>query len=77
MHDQAWFIPWPIANIDHQYWQWIRGQIMPGIFHTLLGVHLLVKVKFKNFFFSKFKDLELGKFFENVTDLQSIIHFIQ
>ena len=52
---------------------------MPGIFHTLLyqGVQPLVKVKFKNFFSSKFKDLELGNFFENGTDLQSIIHFIQ
>ena len=44
------------------------------------GVHPLVKVEFKDFprpFFSKFKDLELGKIFENGTDLPYIINFIQ
>ena len=38
--------------------------------NTVHGVHPLVKVKFKDFsrsFFSKFKDLELGKIFENGT----------
>jgi hypothetical protein len=38
-------------------------------------VHPLVKVKFKDFsrpFVSKFKDLELGKIFENGTDLPEV-----